>query len=240
MTKIAVAVSAMIGLGATLTVAETIELRPAKDNTLYEDAAGRFSNGAGRHLFAGMTAGNSIRRGLVAFDVAAALPTGATVESVELTLHVSKSISGMTNVELRKLLADWGEGDSDAPLEEGAGIAAAVDDVTWTHAFFDGTPWERPGGVFAETAGSIQAIGGVGFYTWESTAQLVSDVQDWLDEPAANFGWVVLGNEESSRTTKRFDTREHANADVWPLLRIEFATPPTAVAPRTWGSVKTD
>ncbi len=61
-------------LGASLIAAETTELTPVKDNTLYEDEEGRFSNGSGQYLFAGNTAKNFIRRGLVAFDVSAALP----------------------------------------------------------------------------------------------------------------------------------------------------------------------
>ena len=49
----------------------TINLAPLKDNTLYEDAAGAVSNGAGSFLFAGRTgqpAGQSIRRGLISFQ----------------------------------------------------------------------------------------------------------------------------------------------------------------------------
>ena len=227
-------------LGPTLVVAEMTELRPAKDNTLYEDEEGRFSNGAGEHLFTGKTAKSSTRRGLVAFDVATVLPPGATVQSVEVTLHMSKSISGMENVDLRRMLADWGEGDSDASVEEGAGTEAAADDATWTHTFADGEAWARPGGVFAETAGGVQVIGDVGFYRWGSTVQLVADVQQWLDHPEENFGWMILGNEESTTTTKRFDSREHEDQTVRPLLRIEFTrSSATAVETRAWRSVKT-
>ena len=73
MKKIVGVVSTVL-LGTTLAVAETIELSPAKDNTLYEDEEGRFSNGAGEHLFTGKTAKGSRRRGLIAFDVATVLP----------------------------------------------------------------------------------------------------------------------------------------------------------------------
>ena len=80
-------------MSASLLAAETVELTPVKDNTLYEEEEGRFSNGAGQYLFAGNTAKNSLRRGLVAFDVSGALPPGSTIESAELIMHMSRSIS---------------------------------------------------------------------------------------------------------------------------------------------------
>ena len=49
-------------------LADTAVLSPVRDNTLYEDSAGSFSNGAGDYLFAGSTARGSIRRALLAFE----------------------------------------------------------------------------------------------------------------------------------------------------------------------------
>jgi outer membrane biosynthesis protein TonB len=40
-----------------------VTLSPSKDNTLYEDAAGSLSNGAGQHFFSGNTSAGSVRRG---------------------------------------------------------------------------------------------------------------------------------------------------------------------------------
>ena len=48
---------------------------------------------------------------------------------------------------------------------------------------------------------------------------MVADVQSWLDNPASNFGWLVLGDETAIATAKRFDTRESASP---PMLTIEF------------------
>ena len=56
----------------SIAVAATVDLAPAKDNTLYQDQAGFVSNGRGHHFFAGRTveAEDALRRGLVAFDIA--------------------------------------------------------------------------------------------------------------------------------------------------------------------------
>ena len=39
-------------------------------------------------------------------------------------------------------------------------------------------------------------VGAIGQYTW-SSAQMVADVQGWLDNPASNFGWLMLGDEST-------------------------------------------
>ena len=47
----------------------TVNITAANDNTLYEDANGLTSNGAGQYFFTGKTATSSLRRGLIKFDL---------------------------------------------------------------------------------------------------------------------------------------------------------------------------
>ena len=72
------------------------------------------SNGAGQYFFAGRTAqaANSIRRGLIEFDIAGNIPTGSIVVSATLQLTMSRTIAGSQPVALHRLTADWGEGTS--------------------------------------------------------------------------------------------------------------------------------
>jgi hypothetical protein len=198
-----------------------------KDNTLYEDPTGAQSNGSGERFFAGFTAIPEIRRGLIAFDVAGAVPPGATIDSVALKLNMSKTIVGVQPVALHRALADWGEGASDAPGEEGIGTFPETGDATWLHTFFPNDFWITPGGDFDPVASASQDVGGNGPYTW-SSATMAADVQTWLDDPAGNFGWVVVGNESTDPTAKRFDTKENTVSSVRPVLTIEF-TPLTDV-----------
>jgi hypothetical protein len=105
--------------------ADVVTLTPIKDNTLYEDPAGNLSNGAGDHLFAGRTQdAQVIRRGLLAFKVAGSLPSGSTIKSVTLTLNMSWTSSAAHDVTLHRVLANWGEGTSDAAGREGMGAAS--------------------------------------------------------------------------------------------------------------------
>ena len=60
--------------------------------------------------------------------------------------------------------------------------------------------------------------------TWGSTAQMVADVQSWLDTPATNFGWMLRGPESGSSSVKKFGSRE--NMFFPPNLVIDYTAPP--------------
>ncbi len=203
-----------------------VTLNPSKDNTLYQDASGALSNGAGQHFFVGNTNNDSIRRGIIAFDIAGNIPAGATINSVTLTLNLSRTLSDSPQpVALHKLLADWGEGASDASDNEGSGIAATPGDATWIHRFFEAETWVKPGGDFAVPASASTPVAGVASYTWGPTPEMVADVQGWLDDPSSNFGWLLVGNERENGTVKRFDSKENPVAERSPSLTIEFTLP---------------
>lgn len=204
-------------------------LTSSKDNTLYQNASGSLSNGSGDYFFAGTTATTQIRRGLLAFDVAGHIPPGSTVISASLTLVMSRI--GPNNdahlIALHRVTADWGEGSSDAPDEEGMGVAAAPGDATWLHTFFNTNLWLTPGGDFVPAASAVTSVASVGTYTWGNTPELQADVQSWLDAPADNFGWILVGNEGGLATAKRFNSRENEAVDTRPQLTIVYQ--PTAV-----------
>jgi len=199
----------------------------ARDNTVYED--GEYSNGKGQYIFSGMNAGNSggpySRRALLYFAVADSLPAGAIIDSVQLTLHMSKTIAPAKTHTLHTLLADWGEGNSDATGPEGTGDFAQADDATWTYRFFDTIAWAAPGGDFVAGGVASTTVVSAGFYTWTS-AGMTAGVQSWLDSPATNFGWFLLGDETVMTTAKRFDSREHPTAANRPKLTIYYTTGP--------------
>ena len=123
-----------------------------------------------------------------------------------------------------------GEGSSNASGQEGRGANAATGDATWIHRFSATNLWDSPGGDFDPTASASLSVGATGSYTWPSSANLVADVQRWVDDPETNFGWILIGNEGSSRTAKRFDSRESSSL-VQPQLTIEFAAAPDNAAP---------
>jgi hypothetical protein len=205
-----------------------------KDNTLVENAGGLLSDGAGQYFFVGRTGqsgGASIRRGVIAFDVAGNIPAAATITNVTLTLSMSKTTAGAQTVALHRALADWGEGTSVGQGGGGGqGGPSTPGDATWIHTFYDDSLWATAGGDFSATPSATQSVSGLGFYTWGSTAGMVADVQSWLDSPSTNYGWVVKGNEGAARTAKRFDSRQNSNTNARPTLTITY-TPPAPAAP---------
>ena len=202
---------------------------PFKDNSLFEE--GDYSNGAGQYIFTGEDAGGTdpppdARRALLAFAIADSLPAGAVLDSVMLQLHMSKTPAGAgaRTTKLHRLTTDWGEGTSDATFEEGTGADATTNDATWAYRFFNTVTWTTPGGDFAAGASAQNSVDANGFYDWFS-AQMTADVQAWLDTPASNFGWIVIGDESVAKTAKRFDSREHPTAANRPKLFVYYTVP---------------
>ena len=200
--------------------ASSVTLVSSQDTTLIESADGERGNGAGTGFIAGKNNGNAftLRRGLVEFDLASAgIPAGATITNVELTLNMSQTTSGAADIALHRVTSDWGEGASSGG---GSGAQAQTNDATWLHAFYAGARWDTAGGDFNATASAITSVDGIGSYSW-SSAQLIADVQSWLADPSSNFGWILIGD-ETIRSSKRFDSREHAEPENRPQLKIEF------------------
>jgi len=210
----------------TVFAQSSVTIEASKDNTLYEDVAGATSNGAGENFFVGRSnqLTGSIRRGLISFNLVGQIPSNATITSVTLTLSMSRSNPGEQTVNVHRVLADWGEGSSNANANEGGGALAATNDATWLHRFFSSAVWSSPGATYAAAASASQTIGTIGSYSWGSTSALVSDVQAWLNTPSSNFGWVLIGNEAAAGNAKRFDTRENATSVNRPRLTVVYTT----------------
>jgi hypothetical protein len=220
---------AFLLLPANLQAQNVVELQAEKDNTLYEDSGGNFSNGVGQYLFAGKTNLGELRRAVVAFDLSGVLPDGATVDSVQFQLTMNKSRGTTHFVHLHRITQDWGEGTSDADGQEGIGGDAAEGDATWMHAFRPSTFWTRAGGDFKTLESASIAVSSVGSAIWYNSADLLNDVQHWLDNPAENFGWLVMGDEIVDASAQRFASRENPTESARPAMRIYYSVNATYV-----------
>lgn len=219
-------IAATIFFSSTSLTADIAELAASEDTTLYEPAMPNedAANGAGQYTFSGVTRDGLRRRALISFDIAEAIPAGATIDSVELSLNVSRvpNPSNPSLTTLHRVLNEWGEGATQAPGEEGqGGIPPELGDSTWRHTFYDMVFWGVEGGDFEPMASASLVVEDEGPYTWASSTALVADVQLWLDNPASNFGWLIIGDETNSKNTKRFDSREFMGATT-PSLIVSF------------------
>lgn len=201
--------------------AASVTLQPSQDNSIYSEIEN--SNGAGS-LYAGVTPSGNTRRALLQFDLAnSGIPAGALVDSVTLSLTVTKSGPGSSALfGLYPLLGAWGEGTSTGT---GTGGAPTPGDATWNYRFLNTDLWTLPGGDFAAT-GATTTIGvALGVYTFSSQPKLVTDVQAWLDAPAANFGWVLKSANELVTNAREFGSGESSLADR-PTLTINYTPAP--------------
>jgi hypothetical protein len=194
----------------------TVSIGASKDNTIFQQNALNSAGGAAG-LRAGTNGMGSPRRGLVAFDIAGNLPSGATITSAYLQLYLGdSSSSGNQDVGLHRLLTDWGEGsaggDNAVLGGTGQGSPANPGDATWSHAMLGSRMWTQLGaeGDFNVAPSATASIGDLleSPYIWSSTASLVQDIQAWLDSPATNFGWALVNaHEETIRSQKVFYSR---------------------------------
>jgi hypothetical protein len=222
----------------SVALAEEATISCSKDNTLFEDNEGNVGNGRGQHLFVGKTLRGPLRRALMSFDLTH-IPARATIKQVRLGFTVSQTQGGAQTLSLHRMLADWGEGASNAEDPEGQGIEAEPGDATWLHTFYPDSFWTIPGGDYVPAPSAGLSVDGGGDYLWESTSVLVADVQNWLDAPQDNFGWILLGNETVPKTAKRFFAREHATPNRRPVLHVSYETnAATAVQADSWATIK--
>ena len=212
-------------LTVTSVYAEMVDIPADRDTTLIEDPDGALANGSGPAIFAGRTNQSmfSVRRALVRFDVASELPEKAIIDRAFLTLYQNSSNAEPSDVSLHIVLADWGEGASFSG--GGGGALAETNDATWLNTFYDAEFWVQQGGHFVPHASATATIAGNDFYTWQSTVQMVNNVRNWLHNPARNFGWLVMGDESTGGSVKRFDSRTAPNGNQHPLLTVEYHLP---------------
>lgn len=209
--------------------AEQVLLSPIRDNTIFSESQN--SGGLATSLFAGRNNNAGLRRGLLQFDVASALPANAMITAAEVTMTMDSAAQTETeprDIGLHRVLAAWGEGTSGGGgAGGGQGQAPTTGDATWSYRLYDTESWITPGGDFTASASGVASVGvALGPYAWSSTSTLVDDVQAWLDDPASNFGWILIGDESRNGTVRRFYSQQAADIAVRPSLMIDYQIVP--------------
>jgi hypothetical protein len=216
----------------------TATLSASQDTTIYQDHTS-YSDGQGPDMYVGKTGTKAsffLRRGLIEFDLSS-IPAGATITGASLSLTMTKSgpSSGTADpISLYQVLAPWGEAPppgSNAPADGGAGVPAATNDATWTYRFFNTTQmWTTPGGDFdavASATKNVSVYGGTPIgYTWAG-AGLTGDVQEWVNNPSTNFGWIIRGDETKADDARRFESAESTlGGGIYrPKLTVNYTIP---------------
>lgn len=212
--------------------AETMVLQPVADTSLHEIFPE--NNFGAFPFFHGGVSGKGTRtRGLLRFELAGVVPEGAEVTSATLAVEVVYAAPKTPVVEeafgVHRMLTPWGEGRKDDSAGMG-GRLAGDGEASWRYARKP-EEWSvsggEPGVDYALNESAVAAVGDVGMYLFDSTAELVADVQAWIDQPEGNFGWMIRSvGETVEQSAKRFGSRESESPA---LLTIDYQVAPAAV-----------
>ena len=223
-TRILRAAAAIAVAIPSLSAQTTTTIVVDKDTALYESATGTLANGGGTILFAGLTGQPAIRRVLLHFDVASAIPAGARVLSARLEVTVISSTLPNPVATAHRLTQSWSEGTTVAGGGQGSGGTAQAGDATWLHTDYPNAFWNTPGGDFAAQPSFSMPLA-IGSSVSSPLPGLIDDVQDWLDNPGNNFGWLVKGDETVPGGAVRMHSRESANTTNHSRLIVSYLTP---------------
>jgi hypothetical protein len=197
-------------------------------------------------IFVGTDGQDNPKRGLIEFNIAQSIPAGATITDVTLQLTVGQvagsgggSGGGSGAAETISLFNEsqaWGQPTNVAGAKTfggtGHGGAPAMGDATWNYAFYNATPWTAAGGDWSSSLTDIadaSVTGTLTSFTWSSAA-MVADVQNWLNTPSTNFGWLLKNADETDATDFRaFWSAQGAaannNSSIAPSLTVTYTVP---------------
>jgi len=221
-----------------------VTCNPSQDNSIFAINTGN-SNGAGGFLFVGVGGFTPVpARALIQFDIAncgAGIPAGSTITGATLDLDLVRDASivgpNPADHDLHAVTTAWGEGASDTgnPPMNGGGTVAVPPDATWLNAMVPAPTWGTAGGDFNPVASATALqVGAAGLVVYQWTGgTMVANVQNWLDNPTTNNGWILKQANENTPTAsnKEFASRENPGipsnpAGAAPVLTVTF-DPPT-------------
>jgi hypothetical protein len=222
-------------LGVALLVstarAATVTFTPAADTTLIQVSPNN-NNGGQAWFDAGTTQNGTLNRGLFKFDLTS-IPTNAVIRSASVVLivvHQPRDGNADAPFGLYRMLRTWGEGTNVNLQNPGQGSPATAGEATWNYRFYSTNAWSSPGGVigvdYSGVESSFQFVYGVGQspYSFDTTPEMVGDVQTWVSNPESNCGWMLLCDDESTPfTARRFASREDPNNA--PVLQLDYIVP---------------
>ena len=204
---------------------------PAADTSLMEVAPDHHNGGQG-FVLAGRTQNGPHNRALYRFDCSN-IPGNAIIQSAVLQLEVTRQPGDASAINspfsLHRMLRPWGEGTNVAVSFPGQGTPATPGEATWTHSFYPTNAWAAPGGAagvdYLNAESSFQFIydPDLSPYRFECTPEMVDDVQGWVRQPQNNYGWILIGDDDTPFTARRFNSREDTNAK--PALEVTYILP---------------
>ncbi|MCK4589625.1 MAG: DNRLRE domain-containing protein [Nanoarchaeota archaeon] len=150
-------------------------------------------------------------RGIIWFNLSHIL-NGTEIESVSLSLYFY-NIPGGDDTGNRTHNVHRVQQSPARPWEE---LEVTWDDYNSTNN------WTTPGGDFNATPTNSQTFDSSALGSWISY-NVTTDVQDFINNPSTNFGWIIKDiNETEDKTQRDYRSSEYGTALLRPKLEIVF------------------
>ena len=191
------------------------------------------NNGTLTNFGWGDTAGaGNISTGIIKFDLSS-IPSGDTVSNVKFEGFEYDAVdtggTGSWSVIMRRVLRDWVEAESTYDIWKTAN--------SWTTGGCKSDGNDRSATESASITLDGTAAGA--FVTWGSTAQLETDVQNFLNGTWSNYGWVIEAptaeNKGTNESYNKVRSSDHTTASERPKLVVVHSAPVAAV--RSFGVI---
>jgi hypothetical protein len=191
----------------------------------------------------GRTAAPAPGRTLIHFDLSS-IPAGAIITSATLNMTIvgipQDGNIAPSNIDLYPMLDSWTQGTGGG----NRGSPALPGETTWNERGAGGiAAWGTPGAEIgvdfigrgldgqldSESPDTAASVGTkVGPITFGSTLAFVEDVQSWLDDPADNFGAILISDAEGTLgSLRRLAANDTADLDdaAPPTLTVDYIMP---------------
>ena len=217
----------------------SVTLKSVADTTLFETTPD--NNLGNTSLASGTTVNGLNARALVKFNLGATIPSNAVITNVTVTFTVVKAphnnaSASLSTFNLYRMQVSWIEGTKGSMAAKSGtqGTPASAGEPTWNSRADGSILWDSPGGNpgtdFDATPSAANLLTSSRL-AFTSSSGLISDVQLWLTNASANFGWLLRSEAEGNpATARRFGSKESTSSQQ-PTLVIGYTVPVTATPP---------
>ena len=198
---------------------------PASADTFINSLSPDNNNGATLSLFTGREGRGGMMRGLIRFDLPAALAGRVAVTNSLMSLTTQADNRNQppaaATLAVHPLSVGWSEGNG-AGNSVGTfvvGQTCTGTGATWNRPQCTTGTWPAP--ATPSASATVPAITGA-VVTWSSAA-MNADVQQWIDTPSSYNGWLITSSTEagSNAQIQRFASSEAATG--FPSLAITYS-----------------
>lgn len=170
---------------------------------------------------------NGTRRALLKFDLDD-IPSDARITCAEMRLTATKANS--TKMEVYRVTGDWST-TTKSTVTDLNGALADVGDATWVYARYPIVLWDTLGGDFdvypligASAASTVDYANGNDQFFGGSLAW-ADAIQQYVSGTRINYGFALMGAEESLYTDYTIYDGVHETDDSIPSMIVSYTTP---------------